>query len=60
MHMFTCLLTDTRYSVPTLVFLDASSDDDARRMAWRELAASPFRTAFELLDNERPIEKGGR
>lgn len=60
MHMFTCLLTDTRYSVPTLVFLDAPSDEDARRLAWRELAASPFRTGFELLDNERPVENGAK
>ncbi|MFN3668978.1 MAG: hypothetical protein ACK4VY_06690 [Brevundimonas sp.] len=56
MCMFTCLLTDTRYSVPTLVFLDAPSDEDAARLAWRELAASPFRTGFELLHDERPIE----
>jgi len=58
MHTFTCLLTDTRYSVPTLVFIEAPGDDDARRLAWRELAASPFRTDFELMDDERPIGRG--
>lgn len=60
MHMFTCLLTDTRYSIPTLVFLDAPSDEDARRLAWRELSARPFRTDYELLDDERPVGKASK
>jgi hypothetical protein len=58
MHTFICLLTDIRYSVPTLVFLDAPTAEDAQRMAWAELEASACRRDFELLQDDRLIGAG--
>jgi hypothetical protein len=60
MHTFICLLTDTRYSVPTLVLLDARTTEEAKRMAWAELDASACRTDFELLQDDRLIGAGRR
>jgi hypothetical protein len=56
MHTFICLLTDTRYSVPTLVLIEALTAEDARVLAWGELGAGDYRTGFELWDDERLID----
>jgi len=55
MRTFTCLLTDSRYSVPTLSFILAADADRARALAQRELHASAYHRAYELHDDQRLV-----
>ncbi len=55
MRTFTCLLSDTRYTVPTLIFVLAPDDERARELARRELDASRHHDSFELLEDDRLI-----
>lgn len=60
MRTYTCFLEDDRYSVPTLVFIDAPSDEHAALLARNELHESPFRKGFELVQDERIVEVATR
>jgi hypothetical protein len=55
MQTYTCLLTDSRYTVPTLSFLFTSDVERARALARRELQASAYHRRFELHDGERVV-----
>jgi hypothetical protein len=45
---YSCLIDDERYSVPTLILIDADDEGLARDRAVRELLASNFHRAVEL------------
>lgn len=55
MRTFTCLLRDSRYSVPTLSFLITTDVERARELAHRELLASAYHQSFELHEGERVL-----
>lgn len=60
MKTFTCLQTDTRYSVPTLSFLITTDAERARELARRELLASVYHQSFELHDGTRVVFREAR
>ncbi|WP_309090019.1 hypothetical protein [Phenylobacterium sp.] len=53
MRTYTCLVTDNRYSVPTLSFYLATDEERARELARRDLEANPHHSAFEVRDGDR-------
>jgi hypothetical protein len=53
MQTFTCLLSDSRYSVPTLSFFITTDAERARDLARRELQANSHHRAVELYEGER-------
>lgn len=55
MRTFTCLLSDTRYTVPTLIFVSAADAERAREVARRELEANGHHHSFELLEDDRLV-----
>ncbi|HEY8615999.1 hypothetical protein [Phenylobacterium sp.] len=55
MPVFTCLITDSRYSVPTLSLLITAAEAQAQALARDELQASPFHRAYELLAGDRLV-----
>lgn len=55
MRTFTCLMTDKRYSVPTLTFYLAADEKAARAMARRDLAANPNHRACEVREDDRVL-----
>lgn len=55
MRTFTCLLSDTRYSVPTLIFVLAMDAERATELARRELDANGHHHSFELLEDDRLV-----
>ena len=54
MRTYTLYIEDDRYSVPTLLFVSASDDASARRIA-REKLSDPHHLAVELREDERVI-----
>lgn len=55
MRTFTFLMTDTRYSVPTLSLYEALDVATAREQARRDLAASPDHQVCEVRENDRIV-----
>jgi hypothetical protein len=55
MRTFTFLMTDARYSVPTLSLHDAADEDAARALARRDVAANPNHQACEVREDDRTI-----
>jgi hypothetical protein len=55
MQTFTCLLSDTRYSVPSLVFVIATDVERAKELARRELEANAHHRGFELHDDQHLV-----
>lgn len=53
MRAFSCFITDSRHSVPTLSFIFASDLGRARELARRELLESPHAVSYELCENGR-------
>ena len=51
MHTYSCLITDDRYSAPTLAFFIVAEEAVARELAIRRLLESPHHRQIELLDN---------
>jgi len=49
-------IEDDRYSVPTLLFVDAADDASALRMA-RDKLAEPHHVAIEVRDGYRILER---
>lgn len=60
MRTFTCLVTDTRYSVPTLTFFMTTDEERARELARRDLALNPHHESFELREGDRLLFAEGR
>jgi len=52
---YSCFIRDGRYSVPTLRLIEAADDNDARRQALDDLAASRHHLAVELRSETRLI-----
>jgi hypothetical protein len=55
MPTYTCLITDDRYTVPSLAFRLAADEREARRLALADLASNPHHEAFEVRDGDRLI-----
>ncbi|HEY8617667.1 hypothetical protein [Phenylobacterium sp.] len=53
MRTFTCLVTDRRYSIPTLTFYLAADENRAREFARWDLALNPQHSAFEVREGDR-------
>lgn len=55
MRTFTFLMTDTRYSVPTLSLYEAPDEAAAREQARRDLAANPNHQMCEVREDDRIV-----
>lgn len=55
MRTYTCLITDDRYAVPSLVFHEAQDDAAMRALALSGLRANPHWHDFEARLNDEPV-----
>jgi hypothetical protein len=55
MRMFSCLVSDDRYAVPTLTFIVVAEAPLAHEMALRRLLESPHHRRVELLEDGEPV-----
>ena len=55
MRTFSLLVTDTRYSVPTLALLTVDDERQAIEQAKRTLTQSEFHRVVELHDGKRSV-----
>jgi hypothetical protein len=56
MQTYSLYIEDDRYSVPTLLFVDAADDASALRTA-REKLAKPHHMAIEVREGDRVVER---
>jgi hypothetical protein len=57
MRTYSLFIEDDRYSVPTLVVIEARSDDGAVAIAQRHLRESRHHQSVELCFEDRPLFK---
>jgi hypothetical protein len=55
MRTFTCLISDARYTVPTLALYVTTDEATARKLAMRDLKANPNHEACELREGDRLV-----
>jgi hypothetical protein len=55
MRMFSFYIHDSRYSVPTLQWVDASDEVRARELAQARLDESMAHLSVEVLEDDRPL-----
>ena len=55
MRTFCCFITDDRYSVPTLFFLNANDEERAETMALTRLFESPHHRRVEVREGGRDL-----
>lgn len=55
MRTYTCLITDDRYSVPSLMFQGAVDDQTLRALAVEELRGNPHYRSFEARFDDRRV-----
>ena len=53
MRTFTCFTSDSRYSIPTLSFVFASDETQARKLARRDLMDAAVPRWVEIRENGR-------
>ncbi len=59
MKTYTLYVHDARYTVPTLLTVDARDDEGARAHAEHHLGTSPHYRAVEIWDDERLVARVG-